>query len=160
MKLRPLGSLAAVLLSAALLTNARIVLPLGQAQIAPGSQTCPGSTVDNQGAEFAQNSRAFLAELQTAVHHGDKAKVASMVSYPMMMIEGSRRQRIKTKVEFLSQYDTIFDPHLQKAIAQQSAKCLFGNDQGAMIGSGELWFSQQPDGSMKIITVNPTAGVS
>jgi hypothetical protein len=47
---------------------------------------------------------------------------------------------------------------VRQAIGQQSAKCLFGNYQGAMIGNGEVWFSQQQRGGMKIITVNPTAG--
>lgn len=128
-----------------------------QAQNASDPQACPGSTIDNQGADVAKMSRAFLAELQTAVHDGDKTKVASVISYPLMVIHGSRRTRIKTKTEFLAKYDTIFDANVQKAIAQQSAKCLFGNYQGAMIGNGEVWFSQQQDGSMKIITVNSTA---
>ncbi len=142
---------------AGILLLAGSLLP-AQAQNASDTQACPGSTVDNQGADIAKMSRAFLAELQTAVHEGDKTKVASMISYPLMVIHGSRRTRIKTKSEFLARYDTIFDAHVQKAIAQQSAQCLFGNYQGAMIGDGELWFAQQPDGAMKIITVNPTAG--
>jgi hypothetical protein len=128
-----------------------------QAKNAAQSQACQGSTVDNQGADFAQKSRAFLAELQTAVHDGDKNKVASVISYPLLVIHGSHRTRIKTKAQFIAEFNTIFDPHVQKAIAQQSAQCLFGNYQGAMIGNGEVWFSQQPNGTMKIITVNPTA---
>jgi hypothetical protein len=76
---------------------------------------------------------------------------------PLTAIHGSLRQRIKTEEQFLGKYDTIFDPHVQKVIAQQPAKCLFGNYQGTMIGSGEVWFSPQQDGSMKIITVNPAA---
>lgn len=127
------------------------------AQNAADPQACPGSTVDNQGADIAEKSRAFLAALQTAVHDGDKTRVASMISYPLMVIHGNRRTRIKTNAQLLGKYDTIFDAPVQKAIAQQSAKCLFGNYQGAMIGNGEVWFSQQQDGSMKIITVNPTA---
>jgi hypothetical protein len=128
-----------------------------QAQNAAQSQACQGSTVDNQGADFAQKSRAVLAELRTAVHDGDKNQVASMISYPLLVIHGSHRTRIKTKAQFIAEFNTIFDPHVQKAIAQQSAQCLFGNYQGAMIGNGEVWFSQQPNGAIKIITVNPTA---
>ena len=129
-----------------------------QTQKPSDSPACPGTTVDNQGANVAKLSRAFLAQLQTAVHEGDKTKVASMASYPLLVIHGGRKTRIKTKAEFLAKYDTIFDAHVQKAIAQQSARCLFGNYQGAMIGDGELWFAQQQDGVMKIITVNSSAG--
>ncbi len=151
MSMRKTCCLAGLLLVAAALLS-------GQALSPADSQGCQGSTVDTQGADFAHKSRAFLAELQTAVHDGNKNKIASMISYPLMVIHGSRKMRIKTQTQFLAQYDTIFDPHIQKAIAQQTAKCLFGNYQGAMVGNGEVWFSPQPDGTMKIITVNPTAG--
>jgi hypothetical protein len=129
-----------------------------QAQDTSDSQACPGSTVDSQGADVARRARALLAELQTAVNEGDKTKGASTISYPLMVIHGSRKASIKTKAEFLSKYDTIFDQNIRRAIAQQSAKCLFGNYQGNMIGNGEVWFSEQQHGAMKIITVNPTAG--
>jgi len=133
------------------------LLPV-QAQTAAETQPCPGSTVDLQGADVARKSRAFLAELQTAVKNGDRDKIASMISYPLLVIHGSRKARITSQAQFLSHYDTIFDAHVRQTIAQQSARCLFGNYQGAMIGNGEVWFSEQQNGSMKIITVNPAAG--
>lgn len=129
-----------------------------RAQTTPDSQACQDSTVDLQGADFAQKSRTFLSGLQSAVKAEDKAKVAAMISYPVLVIHGSRRTHIKTKAEFLNQYDAIFDAQVRQAIAQQSAKCLFGNYQGAMIGDGEVWFREQQNGTMKIVTVNSTAG--
>jgi hypothetical protein len=42
--------------------------------------------------------------------------------------------------------------------ANQSAEWRFGDYRGAMIGDGEVWFSEQQCGGMKVITVNPTAG--
>jgi uncharacterized membrane protein YeiB len=135
------------------------ILLATKAQTASASKPCQGSTVDNQGPELAQKSRSFLAELQTAVTNGDKTKVATMISYPMLVIHGSSRTKIKTKAELLSKYETIFDDRIRRAIAQQSARCLFGNYQGVMIGNGEVWFTEQPHGAMKIITVNPTAEV-
>jgi hypothetical protein len=144
-------------LATALLLALALVLPTS-AQSTQDPQACPGSTVDLQGAEVAKKSRAFLAELQSAVSSGNKNKVAAMVSYPLLVIHGSRKTRIKTKAIFLSNYDTIFDQHVRKAVAQQTSKCLFGNYQGAMIGNGEVWFSEQANGTMKIISVNPKAG--
>ena len=129
-----------------------------RSQTTPDSEACKGSTVDLQGADVAQKSRAFLSELQNAVKAEDKAKVAAMISYPLLVIRGSRKAHIKTKAEFLGQYAAIFDAHVRQAIAQQSAKCLFGNYQGAMIGDGEVWFREQQHGTMKIVTVNSTAG--
>lgn len=128
------------------------------AQTAPAKQDCQGSTVDDQGAGVAAKSRTFLAELQAAVSKGDKAKVAGMISYPLLVIHSSSKTRIRTEEQFLSRYDSIFDAHVRQAIAQQSAKCLFGNYQGTMIGDGEVWYREQDSGGMKIVTVNTGAG--
>jgi hypothetical protein len=128
------------------------------AQTNPDAEACKGSTVDLQGTDFAQKSRAFLSELQSAVKAADKAKVGAMISYPLLVIRGERKTHIRTKAEFLSHYDAILDAHIRQAIARQSAKCLFGNYQGAMIGDGEVWFREKLNGTMKIVTVNLTAG--
>jgi hypothetical protein len=140
-----------------LLLLAWMALPM-RAQTTPDSEACKGSTVDLQGADLAQKSRAFLSELQNAVKAEDKAKVAAMISCPLLVIHGSRKAHIKTKAEFLGQYEAIFDAHVRQAIEQQSSKCLFGNYQGAMIGDGEVWFREQQNGTMKIVTVNSSAG--
>ena len=144
-------------LAALLLLSFAIALP-ASAQSSPDAPACQGSTVDLQGADEAKKSRAFLADLQQAVSSGDKSRVAAMVSYPLLVIRGSRKTHIKTKAAFLSSYGTIFDGHVRKAVTQQTSKCLFGNYQGAMIGNGEVWFSEQANGTMKIISVNPNAG--
>jgi hypothetical protein len=126
---------------------------------AQAEQPCEGSTVDTQGAKTAKAARAFLAQLQAAVQANDKGKIASMISYPMNVIHGDKRGRIRDKQTFLARYDTIFDEHIRQTILKQSARCLFGNANGEMIGSGEVWFSEMGDGSVKIITVNPSAGM-
>ena len=43
---------------------------------------------------------------------------------------------------------------VRHAILAQSASCLFANGQGVMIGRGQIWFQEQSDGKMKIITIN------
>ncbi len=147
-QLRIVGLVGMLLLNATLLC----------AQTAPAKRDCQGSTVDDQGAEVAQKSRTFLAELQAAVNQGAKTNVAGMISYPLLVIHGSSKTRVRTEAQFLSRYDSIFDAHVRQAIAQQSAKCLFGNYQGTMIGDGEVWYREQESGGMKIVTVNTSAG--
>lgn len=125
----------------------------------PADETCEGSTVDIQGAKIAKTARAFLADLQAAVQANDKDKIADMISYPMNFIHDGKRVRIRDKQTFLPRYDTIFDEHIRKTILQQSSHCLFGNANGEMIGRGEVWFSEMGDSSVKIITVNGSAGM-
>jgi hypothetical protein len=125
----------------------------------PTNEKCEGSTVDIQGPKTAKTARAFLAELQAAVQANDKDKIAGMISYPMNFIHGGKRARIRDKQTFLARYNTIFNEHIRAAILSQSSQCLFGNANGEMIGQGEVWFSEMEDGSVKIITVNPSAGM-
>jgi len=134
-----------------------IALP-ARAQSAQEAQGCQNSTADQLGQDVAKKTRAFLAELQADVAKGDKATVASMISYPLLVIRNSGKTRVRTEAQFLSQYDNIFDAHVRRAIANQSAKCLFGNYQGTMIGDGEVWYREQDNGPMKIITVNTSTG--
>jgi hypothetical protein len=122
-------------------------------------QPCEGSTVDIQGPKTAKAARAFLAQLQAAVQANDKDKIAGMISYPLNVIHAGKRARIRDKQTFLARYDNIFDEHIRQTILKQSARCLFGNANGEMIGNGEVWFSEMGDGSVKIITVNPSAGM-
>jgi hypothetical protein len=125
----------------------------------PADERCEGSTVDIQGAKTATAARAFLVDLQAAVQANDKDKIAGMISYPMNFIHDGKRTRIRDKETFLARYDTIFDEHVRAAILKQSAHCLFGNANGEMIGRGEVWFSEIGNGSVKIITVNPSAEI-
>ena len=126
---------------------------------AQAEQPCEGSTVDTQGAKTAKAARAFLTQLQTAVQANDKDKIAGMISYPLNVIHGDKRARIRDKQTFLARYDNIFDEHIRQTILKQSPRCLFGNANGEMIGNGEVWFSEMGDGTVKIITVNPSAGM-
>jgi hypothetical protein len=108
----------------------------------------------------AAAARAFLVEFQSALAANEKSKIAAMVSYPMTQIHKGKPVRIANATGFLQNFDRIFTPVVRSAVAHQSARCLFGNDSGAMVGGGEVWFSQQsPDGPFKINTVNSDAGL-
>jgi hypothetical protein len=126
------------------------------------AQSCENSTVDTQGEQTAKVSRAFLAELQAAVRANDKQKIAGMISYPLNVNHGTNRTRVRSKDALLAQYDAIFTVQIRKDILAQSSKCLFGNDNGAMVGNGDLWFSEINNGPVKIyaVNVNTPAGTS
>jgi hypothetical protein len=149
------------MLSRTLLTQRLILfaaLSVGMLFLSSGSslaaQNCESSTVDTQGADIAKASRAFLAQLQDAVRANDKQKIADMISYPLNVNYGTKRTRVRTKSAFLAQYDSIFTTQIRKDVLSQSAQCLFGNDNGTMVGNGDLWFSGIDNGPVKIYAVN------
>lgn len=127
------------------------------AQATAASSPCQGSTVDNQGAKIAKESREFLARLQAAVRANDREQIAGMVNYPLLVFSYGKKTHIRQKSSFLDNYDEIFTPPVRNAILNQTPQCLFGNANGEMVGRGELWFSEQSTGEMKIITVNESA---
>lgn len=55
--------------------------------------------------------------------------------------EQGRRTKIwLSKKDFIKNYSQIVTPKIKKAILNQNPSDIFQNDQGCMIGSGELWF--------------------
>jgi len=117
--------------------------------------SCGQSTVEEAGGpEFASRAKSFLAKLQAAVEKNDKTRFASLVQYPVRMLSGSRRTKISTRAELIKRYQSIVTADIRKAVLDQSPACLFGNYQGVMVGRGQIWFAEQSDGHMKIITIN------
>ncbi len=125
----------------------------------PQSDTdCGHSTVEDAwGRDFASRAKAFLAELQAVVEKDDSARFASLVRYPVRVFDGSSRAKVSTAAELIKRYPSFMSPAVRKAILDQSPACLFGNYQGVMIGDGQIWFTEQPNQKMRIITINADA---
>ncbi|HUB83473.1 MAG TPA: hypothetical protein VMB03_31960 [Bryobacteraceae bacterium] len=131
-----------------------VCLPLLALPQAKPDSPCRNSTVEDYSKELAPKARAFLSELQSAVRGGDKQKIADMVLYPATVNFANRHRAVRARAALLKDYDAIFTAKVRSAIEKQSPECLFANYQGVMIGDGEVWFEAQPDGTMKIKTVN------
>jgi ketosteroid isomerase-like protein len=70
----------------------------------------------------------FFADFQAAVKAGDKEKVASMTSFDDFYWESNDALRqVKTKEDFLKNYDKMFTPAIKAKIATSTPK---KNDQG------------------------------
>ena len=137
---------------AAALTGALLSLaPLAQAQ------SCPGTTVDDNNPDMAASARAFVQRLQTLVETNDRQQVALLVSYPLRVNRGPRqRMVIRSRADLLAHFDAIVTPRVKAALAGKDAvRCLFYNSNGFMIGSGQIWFSGNSAGTLRIISVNP-----
>ena len=129
-------------------------IPASYAQEKTG---CPNSTVaEARGAEFAAQAKTFLAKLQLAVKQEDAKQFAALVRYPVRVI-GTRSMKVNASQELIRKYPSLMTAKMRQAILEQSGDCMFGNYRGVMIGRGEIWFDEQPDGSMKVITINTTA---
>ncbi len=90
------------------------------------------------------------ARFGRGVKAGDKASVAAQIRYPVTLGLDGKRVTLKSPAALLARYDDIFTPALCEQIQQGLPRNMFVRDQGAMLGSGVVWFGA--DG--KVIALN------
>ncbi len=89
----------------------------------------------------AREQRAFVA-LQRAVAVHDLEAVASQFLYPFRVNrQGRNPELITTRQGLIKAYALILTPRVRRAIERQHPDSLFHNDQGSMVGDGEVWIS-------------------
>ncbi|MBX9704884.1 MAG: hypothetical protein K5Q00_01405 [Gammaproteobacteria bacterium] len=91
-----------------------------------------------------QRAVDFFNALKQAVQKGDKQALSGMVAYPLRV--NGTKLNINSPSDFITNYSQIFTPNVTKAIIDQDPYTLFANDQGAMIGNGQVWFTLVIDG--------------
>ncbi len=111
---------------------------------ADGSQ--PASWA-NAGFDHPIEFKKFLKRLQNWVANNQKDSVASVITFPL------KNSLAKNKTAFIKNYDSLINEKVKKALFTQNMRQIFRRDQGAMIGSGELWFNETKKG-FTIITIN------
>jgi len=80
------------------------------------------------------------ARFWRALEAGDRATVAAQVRYPIAVSLGGRSVRMKSSKEFLARYDELFHAEYREEILKGLPRNMFVRDQGAMLGSGSVWF--------------------
>ncbi|WP_049416754.1 hypothetical protein [Stenotrophomonas maltophilia] len=89
--------------------------------------------------DAAQFEKVFNA-FKTAVVGGDRAAVVEQVRFPLNISGG---KKITGPGEFQRNYEKIITPAVVKAVSGQDFGKVFVNQQGVMIGSGQVWLSGQ-----------------
>lgn len=79
--------------------------------------------------------------LQQAVASGDRAAVAALVRYPLKVGTQGASREVSDAATFQREYDRIITAPVARAIAAQSFDTVFVNQQGVMIGSGQVWIN-------------------
>ncbi|PZS67099.1 hypothetical protein [Stenotrophomonas maltophilia] len=87
--------------------------------------------------DAAQYEKVFNA-FKTAVVGGDRAAVVEEVRFPLNIADG---KKITGPGEFQRNYEKIITPAVIKAVSEQDFGKVFVNQQGVMIGSGQVWLN-------------------
>ena len=93
--------------------------------------------IDQVLGDSAQYETVFNA-FQKAVNGGDRAAVVEEVRFPLNIANGAR---ITGPGEFQRNYERILTPAVRKAIAAQKFDDVMVNQQGVMIGDGQVWLN-------------------
>lgn len=93
-------------------------------------------TLLGDAAQFEKVFNAFKA----AVVGGDRAAVFEEVRFPLNVGGG---KKITGPGEFQRNYEKIITPAVVKAVSEQDFGKVFVNQQGVMIGSGQVWLNGQ-----------------
>ncbi|MDH7551524.1 hypothetical protein [Stenotrophomonas geniculata] len=105
--------------------------------------------------DAAQYEKVFNA-FKTAVVGGDRAAVVEEVRFPLNISGG---KKITGPGEFQRNYEKIITPAVVKAVSEQDFGKVFVNQQGVMIGDGQVWLNGQcldqacTQTEVKVITV-------
>ncbi|TVX93630.1 hypothetical protein [Paenibacillus agilis] len=84
----------------------------------------------------------FLSDLKKEVAANNKKAVAGMIDYPLNVNKNGKTTKIKTKQQFIKQYNKIMTKEVKQKLLAQKADRVFVNAEGVMIGDGEMWISQ------------------
>jgi hypothetical protein len=119
-----------------------------------GGPQAPTSQFSPAGIDDPKLVERFLADLQHAVAADDAAQVAAMGRYPVEVVIGKKKRRVKTRDELQKLYPEIFTGCLKRVIAETRPEDLFANYQGVMLGGGAMWFGLQGSRRMLFYTIN------
>ncbi len=95
--------------------------------------------IDSVLGDAAQYEKVFNA-FKTAVVGGDRAAVVEEVHFPLNIADG---KKITGPGEFQRNYEKIITPAVVKAVSEQDFGKVFVNQQGVMIGDGQVWLNGQ-----------------
>ncbi|WP_289139200.1 hypothetical protein [uncultured Brevibacillus sp.] len=64
------------------------------------------------------------------------------MKYPLRVNKVGASRFVHSEKQFLTEYDLIMTGKVRQALLQQIVTNTFVNDQGVMVGDGELWLGQ------------------
>ena len=75
-----------------------------------------------------------------AVRRNDRKAVAALIRYPIRIDAVAGRRRYAAARKLPPDYEMIFTPAFREAIAGDLPRNMFVRSEGAMLGSGQIWF--------------------
>jgi len=118
-------------------TSAFGTLPTPEEQ----ERQCASSAVDYKKAVVLAKA------IQDAIRNNDRKMLANLAGYPLRVVKSRHCQSdkviyyyIRTKKQFMEQYNSIFTKEVISSVLQADPANIFCNYEGAAIAGGTIWF--------------------
>lgn len=100
---------------------------------------------ENAGFNNENAFKHFLVHFKGWVKDDLQDSIAAHIRFPL--------KNVKSIAEFKQKYNSLFDNSLKKTVEQQRLDRIFRNNNGAMIGNGDIWFIENAN-NYYIIAIN------
>jgi len=91
---------------------------------------------------------AFFRRFQNALQRDDRDEVSRLIQYPLLARLHNKNVKIRTKQEFLANFDAIFDKGVRCVAMHAKDKDVWGNSHGFTVDGGAVWFDDfSPSGT-------------
>ena len=80
-------------------------------------------------------------KIKKFIETDDKEAMANLIMYPIKYEENDKFIKVYNKEQFIENYDKIITDEIRKVVSESDYKEIFSNWQGAMLGSGKIWFT-------------------
>jgi len=85
-----------------------------------------------------------------AIKQNNMKAIASQIEYPIEYTINEQKKKCLSAAEFMADYDVVITKKFREEIIKATPHNMFSNDQGIMLGDGEVWFNH----SGKVIALN------
>ena len=94
----------------------------------------------------------FVERIQKYVKNDDSANLSKLISYPVTVTIDGKNVEIKSKKQFVKNYNKIFTTEYKNTLLNAYASYLFANWQGIMVGSGakNIWINNIMNGDASV----------
>lgn len=89
----------------------------------------------------ADGYESVFSALQRGVADGDRAAVAALMRYPLRVEVSGKSRKVADAAAFQRDYADIITADIARTIAAQSFDTVFVNQQGVMLGNGQVWIT-------------------
>ncbi len=130
-----------------------LLMCLGVAQTAGAQEETLDMRLEQVAGIQPDAAKGFYDALRGSVGRSEQAAACALLAYPLQHATGV----IANAGACVANYDTLFTIPVRRAIGRQRYEELFVNDNGVMLGVGEVWFRCQTKPCAMLDAVRITA---